>query len=309
MKLPARIVIAAWLITAAASFAQAPPATDIHLLAIDATSATPTVGPPRAVTDRDGYDNQPQFLPDGRSLVYTSIRGEQADIRRFVIASGEDTAVTETPESEYSPTPIPGDDNGLSVIRVEEDGTQRLWRMPMGDGTPSLLLEHIAPVGYHTWIDEHHVGLFILGPPARLHVATVDSAPVDALSKNGKGLGTDIGRGLGIRPGTGTLTYVVRRGDEDVRIAEVVPIGAEPEPQSLARARGGREDFAWAPDGSLWMGDGSVLYRIRPQTESDWVAVADLAEHGLDDLTRLAFSPDGKWLAVVASRPAAAPTP
>ena len=40
---------------------------------------------------------------------------------------GSTTRVTNTPESEYSPTVTP-DGAHISVIRVEADGTQRLWR-------------------------------------------------------------------------------------------------------------------------------------------------------------------------------------
>ena len=39
----------------------------------------------------------------------------------------------ETPENEYSPQPIP-DDDGFSVVRVEADGDQRLWRFGPAGG-------------------------------------------------------------------------------------------------------------------------------------------------------------------------------
>jgi hypothetical protein len=64
-----------------------------------------------------------------------------------------------------------------------------------------------------------------------------------------------------------------------------------------------REDYAWAPDGEVWMGDGSKLYRWHPDGEDDWSLAIDLGEHGIDGITRLAFSPDGKTLAIVVERP------
>ncbi|MFQ5767561.1 MAG: M20/M25/M40 family metallo-hydrolase, partial [Acidobacteriota bacterium] len=63
----------------------------------------------------------------------------------------------------------------------------------------------------------------------------------------------------------------------------------------------GREDYAWAPDGSVWMGDDSRLYRWRPG-EPDWRQVADLDADGIFGITRLAFSPDGRKLALVSRR-------
>ena len=59
--------------------------------------------------------------------------------------------MTETVESEYSPTPLPAAD-GFSTVRVEQDGTQRLWAFDSSGGAPRLLLETIQPVGYHGWL-------------------------------------------------------------------------------------------------------------------------------------------------------------
>src|SRR3989442_341427 len=64
-------------------------------------------GAPKKVTDFAGYNNQPFFMPDGRSLLYTSIRNKQADIYRYDLNTGATTQVTNTPESEYSPTLMP----------------------------------------------------------------------------------------------------------------------------------------------------------------------------------------------------------
>ena len=108
---PASAVLAA-LVTLAATAASgaAQSESDIHLLPIAREDGQVVVtGEPRAVTDRAGYDNQPYFTPDGR-LLYTSIRDGQADAYRYDPGTGRTTRVTTTPESEYSPTPIPGAD-------------------------------------------------------------------------------------------------------------------------------------------------------------------------------------------------------
>ena len=60
------------------------------------------------------------------------------DIYRYVVASKRIEAVTQTPESEYSATVTP-DGERISVIRVEGDGTQRLWAFSI-NGTASLFL-------------------------------------------------------------------------------------------------------------------------------------------------------------------------
>jgi hypothetical protein len=53
--------------------AAAPLATDIFLLDVAARGGTLTLGKPVRLTDRAGYDNQPFFAPDGRSLYFTAI--------------------------------------------------------------------------------------------------------------------------------------------------------------------------------------------------------------------------------------------
>ena len=109
-----------------------PPPPDIYLAQLDLTRATPTVGAPLNFTDRAGYDNQPSFSSDGTSIFFTSVRDRaQADIYRYVIAGNRTVRVTTTaPESEYSATPIDGG-SAISVVRVERDSAQRLWRFPL----------------------------------------------------------------------------------------------------------------------------------------------------------------------------------
>ena len=79
---------AALLLTAAATLAQAPPSTEIYLAEITRDDGGLRLGEPVNVTSREGYDNQPYFLPDGRRLVYTSIdESGQADIWAYDVSS------------------------------------------------------------------------------------------------------------------------------------------------------------------------------------------------------------------------------
>ena len=94
------------VLRAAPLFAQTPPATDIYLIALTWRDGRVRLGdgPAANITNWTGYDNQPFFLPDGRSLLYTSIREDgQADIYRYDLGSGLSVRLTATPESEYSP--------------------------------------------------------------------------------------------------------------------------------------------------------------------------------------------------------------
>jgi len=109
----------------AAPATQAPPDTDIYLLPLKIAAGAITLGAPANVTNNPGYDNQPFFTADSRSILFTSIRGggTQTDIYRYDIQTAQTTQVTNTPESEYSPTITPS--GGLSVVRVELDADNR----------------------------------------------------------------------------------------------------------------------------------------------------------------------------------------
>src|SRR5207247_10005986 len=110
--------------------APTPPASDIFLVDVKTKAGELKFDEPKKITDFVGYNNQPFFMPDGRGVLYTSIRNKQADIYRYDIRSGLTTQVTNTPESEYSTTLMPAGKN-ISVLRVEADGTPRLWKCPL----------------------------------------------------------------------------------------------------------------------------------------------------------------------------------
>jgi hypothetical protein len=103
--------------------------------------------------------------------LFTSVRGgTQSDIYRYDIVGGTVTQVTNTPESEYSPIVTPA--GALSVVRVEldKDRTQRLWQFTADGSDPHVVLDAIKPVGYHAWVDDHTLVLFVLGQPPTLQV-------------------------------------------------------------------------------------------------------------------------------------------
>lgn len=277
-----------------------PPPTDIHLLTIAADGpagtggAASSLGAPRPAVQRDGYDNQPRFLPDSSGFLYTSIRDGQADVYLYDFRSGGSRRVTDTAESEYSPTPL-GDGDTFSTVRVEADGTQRLWRFPMSGGEPELLLPEVAPVGYHGWLGDGRVALFVLGSPPTLEI-------VDPASGERQRVAESVGRAIQEAPGGGQLTFVHKAAEEDWTI-ELLDLESG-ERRTLIRTLPGSEDFTWSADGRLLMGRESKLYACSPDDEAPaWTEIADLAKHGIEGITRLDASPDGRWLAVVGNRP------
>ncbi len=270
--------------------AQGPPGSDIYLVSMDGSHCPMRLGDPLNITARDGYDNQPSFLPDGAGILYTSIREDgQADIYRYDIASGATRRVTATAESEYSPTVMPGG-AAFSTVRVEADSTQRLWAFDLNGGTPRLLLPDVQPVGYHAWGDARRVALFVLGDPPTLQLADLTTGEARVVARN-------IGRSLHRVPGRPAISFLHRASDGTAWIKEL-DLGTG-DIRDLRRPLGDNEFYAWRPDGELLMGYRSGLYGPSCDGVGEWEQHADLANFGISGITRLAVSPDGTQLAIV----------
>jgi len=269
--------------------AQAPPGTDIFVMSLTGTPGALHVGAPVNITARAGYDNQPFFSPDGKSIFYTSQRDGQTDIFRYDLAPGLSSQVTRTTENEYSPTVMP-DGKHFSVIR---DSTQHLWSFTL-DGAPvKPLLDSIRPIGYHTWLNADTVFVFVLGTPATLRRAELAGGTAAIVA-------SDIGRALLKVPGRRAVSYA-QRDSAGFVVRVIDPITGQGE--SLMRLPEGNEYFIWLPDGGLLSASGNRLLRWRVG-EREWTEVARFAEPGLQRITRLALSPDGSRLALVSAEPA-----
>jgi dipeptidyl aminopeptidase/acylaminoacyl peptidase len=269
----------------------APVATDIFLLDLGAHGGSLTLGRPVRLTQRAGYDNQPFFAPDGRSLYYTAIDDGQADIQRYDFATRQTAAVAKTPESEYSPTPTP--EGGVSVVRVEANDAQRLWRLREGR-EPELLLPDVKPVGYHAWYDADTLVLFVLGEPPTLRV-------VQRSTDRAETVAGDVGRCIRPVPGRHAISFVEKVSPGEWWLSEVAFPGHET--RRLARMPQGVEDYAWLPDGRVLAGQGGRLLEL-PASGTAWREVATYDDAALQNITRLAVSPQGDKLALVSDEAA-----
>jgi dipeptidyl aminopeptidase/acylaminoacyl peptidase len=271
-----------------------PPPTEIFLAPLEIAGEAIRVGTPVNITKHPGYDNQPFFTLDGTAILFTSDRGgRQTDIHRYDLATREIAQLTKTPESEYSPTMAP-DGESFSVIRVEADETQRLWKFPLDGGQPSLVLTDVKPVGYHAWADAQTLVLFILGDPPTLQVADVTTGKAEIVAQRP-------GRAIARTP-AGAISFVRKGPDKEPW--EIVELDVQSRKlTAIAATLPDREDYAWLPDGGLLMGSGAKLFFRSTGDAADWTEIADLADAGLTNITRLAVSPDGRRLAIVAEIP------
>jgi hypothetical protein len=270
--------------------APAPPATDIFVIDLGTgPGGKLKLGQPVKISTWAGYNNQPSFLPDGRGILYTSIRDKQADIYRYDLRAASTTQVTNTPESEYSPT-LMLDGKSISVVRVEADGTQRLWKFPLAGGSPALVLEKIKPVGYHLWIDRDTLALFVLGKPNTLQLVDLRTGKAEWVADNP-------GRILRRVPHQNKFSFVHKVSDQEwiVKTFDLKTRSVA----TFIKTFPGAEDYAWTPAGVLLMASGAKLF-ARKASDWAWVELADLSSAGLKNITRIAVSPKGDRIAVVA---------
>ncbi len=280
------------VLAAGATPASARQGTDIYVGGLSTQNGRLAVTAFRNATDRDGYDNQPSFSPDGAFLLYTSgMPDGQTDIFRYDFSSVRISQVTNTAESEYSPTMMPGGES-FSVIRVEADSAQRLWSFDLQGGNPAVVLEDVLPVGYHAWGNDRLLALFVLGSPPTLQLADARTGRADVMAEG-------IGRSIHRIPGQLAISFVHKVGEEewwisrlDLRTQQI---------RQLVRTLPGSEDYAWTPQGIAVMGRGSVLFQWDTATAA-WREVADLSDQGIVDISRIAISPAGDRIVVVGNR-------
>ena len=241
------------------------------------------------ITNRRGYDNQPHFLPDGSALLYTSIRdGRQSDVHRYDLAFSVHQRLTRTLESEYSPTVMPGGKR-FSSVRVEAEGAQRLFSFSMNGRSRRPILEELSKIGYHTWLAEGQLALFVVGEPNALLLADVGSGETRVVARN-------VGRSLHRIPRRNELSFVDKSNDKRWLIRAVdLDSGRK---RSLIATLPGSEDFVWTPQGELLMARGKRIYMWK-RGFIRWRRLAEWDEVLPGDIRRIAVSSQGDRLALV----------
>ena len=270
------------------TFAQALPATDVWLARI--INGLPVS--PVKISKGEGYNNQPHFSEDGSIIFYTrempvSETAAQTDIAAFHTKTSTTTMLNNTPESEYSPTPIPAR-RAVSVIQTDLNQKQLLWAIDIDSGNMDLLFPEVEPVGYHAWINEKAAAMFILGDSFTLQIAT--------LNKQGTRIvADDIGRSIRKHPESNEVLFVDKKhvlwqiaafDPETTELRGVMPLF----PAS--------EDFTIDADGDYWTGNGSKLYKRSPGDDK-WELMADFKTYGINHISRLAINLKSAQIALV----------
>lgn len=239
----------------------APPAGDIYILPWKWSKGNYALGKPKNITKRPkGYDNQPSFVEDGTSLMFTSIRvANQADVYLYDLLSGRVVQLTNTPESEFSPTVAPPM-TFISMVRVEKDKTQRLWKFTHSNSRLSLVLSKIKRVGYHAWFNKTQLALFIVGEKGKPHTLVT----TDIKTQKVRHIANHVGRCLQSIPFKNKVSFVDKSDKTKWYIKSLDPKTGKV--TTLIKTLPGQEDYAWTPRGQIIMGHGPRLFLWKPGT-------------------------------------------
>ena len=275
--------------------AQAPAGSEIILFDLKIKKDKVTLSNPKNITNRPGYDNQPSFHPDLPFIYFSSFNDQQrSDIKRYNIKDGTTVNITATNEREYSPTVTP-DKQFLSCVIQRDNGAQDLGKYPIDGGESALIIDSLI-VGYHVWVDNSHLALFVLGgegKPNNLHFMRLPT-------KSDTVLATDIGRSLNKIPEERAFSFIQHREKEN----KIMKYSTETTSISeLGTTINMKEDIAWTHDGKILTSDGARLFFMNSKKRGkEWIPINVVAGSDLlKSITRIAVSPKGDKVAIVVS--------
>ena len=266
-----------------------PPSTDIHIFELKEKKGKLSLSNGKNITNRAGYDNQPSFFNNDYVLYTSSQENGQTDIMIYDLYEGKSDNLSNSKDSEYSPTPIPGF-NSYAVVRVEEDNSQRLWMYHLNKKSePQLIFEKIQPVGYFA-ISEKDVLMFVLGEPITIVLANMNVVDDDIITSN-------IGRTIRVIPGTNKFTFERREEDGSFFIYDL-----DKETKlfnQVIQKPAGASDWTITGEGTYITSVGTKLLAFNPKHHSDWQEISDLGSMASKGITRMAVSQQNDKLALV----------
>lgn len=178
--------------------------TEIFLLDISESGGTITLSNPKNITNRRGYDNQPFFHPNQPLLYYTAMQDGQTDIWSYNLKTGVGLQITNTIDSEYSPTVTPDQKYLSCIVQRKSNGDQDLVKYNIKNPTETQLIfesQKTGKIGYQAWRNPNELITFVLGEPQTLHYQNLTEKKDIVVAPN-------IGRSLHLIPKQKAFSFV-----------------------------------------------------------------------------------------------------
>ncbi|WP_290627545.1 nuclear transport factor 2 family protein [Altibacter sp.] len=273
--------------------------TDIFLMELPNTQSSWKIETITNISQDPGYDSQPYFLNDTQLLFAGNNKG-QTDIALYHLDSAKKEWLnTPTLGGEYSPQNIPNT-RAIAAVRLDTNGLQRLYRYEgsTGKATPTEMFQGLQ-VAYFAAFDERELLASVLSED-RLDLVLIDlqKKTIDTLLQNS-------GRSIHKVPGVNSLSYtaVNDEGNHDIYLLDM----DTKESFFITELPIGIQDYTWLDSSRMLLGSGTGLFVYDTFSDNDWQRVGDLSAFSIKNITRMAISPDGTKLAVVAEPSAITP--
>jgi hypothetical protein len=272
------------LIFCTSGFAQLPE-TEIWLMPIKKEKNNVFPGKPIKINEHKGYNNQPSFSIDSKSVFYVRADSSaQTDIVQFNLRSSKQRAVTATALSEYSPQEIkPG---LLCAVVVEKDSAQKIHEISATNGLHQNVLEPDS-VGYYCFLNADTIVYYKLTQPHSLRVFVISSGKEIWLGNFPTRGFKPVSKSSLVYCLKDSLTTTVYRYDFVLQKAK-----------SICSLPKGNEDIFWHKQLGLLRSDGTAILQYRELT-STWTQLFDLRSQGFHRITRFAIDEKLNYLVVV----------
>lgn len=267
--------------------------TEIYLCNLKTKGNQLIVSAPKNITNHKGYDSQPFFHPALPLLYYSSFNDSgRSDIKTYNYQTNITKNFTTTEEREYSPTVTP-DEKYISCIIQKDNGAQDLGKYPINGGKPVTLINYMV-VGYHAWIDEKSLLLFILDDTANnsLHYFNL-------ITKEDVVIADNPGRSLHKIPGEDAVSFIEKKSDEEWLIQKFD--SKTRNISTITQCLPKREDITWLKNGKILTSDGEKLFVYNTRKPNGWEPVIFSNDTViLKGITRLAVNKTNNKIAIVA---------
>ena len=242
-------------------------------------------------SNNEGYDSQPSFY-NNETILYARTNKESTDIAKHYFSKEFYVwANYATIGGEYSPQRIPISSN-ISAVRLDTTGLQRLYAYSSESRTSTLLIENLQ-VAYYSFYDSNTILSSVLSDDK------LDLVLSNLSEKTNDTLVLNVGRSIHKVPNTKeTMSYtsVNEEGNFDVFQLDLKSL----ESFFVTQLPIEIQDHIWLDEATLLIGSRDKLFLLDLFGNGDWKLIADLSEYNIKDISRLAVSPDGKRLALVA---------
>jgi hypothetical protein len=242
------------------------------------------------ISNNKGYNNQPSF-PSNETILFAGNNEGQSDIAEYNLNSKTKKWFNKKTEGgEYSPQKFPTSTD-VAAVRLDKDGLQRLYKYNSQTGEPTELIKDLQIAYFAFYRDSKILSTVLNGN-------TMDLVLIDLQSKKTDTLFYNSGRSLQKVPKTNSMSYslVNEEGNLDLYLLDMNSY----ENFVVTQLPIGIQDYVWINDTQILVGSGNKLYMYDTLGESEWTRVASLEDYGLKNITRMAISPNGKKLAIVA---------